>query len=281
MADGKRIQPIKYLIIHHSVGPEFTNEKQQIVADWFSNVGRNRGYKGIAHSNHVDPRTNNETFAQAHYALQKHTTDPKNKYGWRLILMIKDPDNNVAWGAGNWPVNQQAINVEICGNYSTKKIDEKALLLLADFFKYLDKNGALQIKGHREVSTTGTSCPGKIVEQLPKLKDMFNHRSNYDYLLVNTPPTPPPPPIVVPPTPPPLPPALPVYEIRSNDTVLYSGTNFDSAALVYNVTVITGSVTFLQDGVMIGQKENKAPAPKPAVNPFESLLNWVISLFKK
>lgn len=184
MADGKRIKPIKYLVIHHSTGPEFVNEDQQKIADWYSTVGRGRGYKGVAHSNHIDPRTKIETFAQAHYALHQFTKDG-NKYGWRLVQMIDDVDNNVSWGAGNWPVNQQAINVETCGNYSNKQIDDKALLLLADTFSKYDKalKGGLNVKGHKQVSSSATACPGKIMDKLPKLIDMFNNRSKYDSLL--------------------------------------------------------------------------------------------------
>jgi hypothetical protein len=182
MADGQRIKPIKYVIMHHSVGPEFVNDEPQTVADWYNSVGRNRGYAGIAHSYHYDPRTKQETFAQAHYALHRYTKDG-NKYGWRLVLLIDDPDNNVAWGAGNWPVNQTAINIETCGDYRNQEIDDKALLLIADTFKYLDKDGGLNIKGHKEVSQTGTACPSRIQEKMGKLIDMFNNRAKYEYLL--------------------------------------------------------------------------------------------------
>jgi len=196
--DGNRVNPINYLIIHHSAGPAFSEGSDREVADWYSSVGKGRGYKNYAHSYHYDPRTGKETFAQAHYALHRYSGD-KNKYGWRLVLLIRDPELNVSWGAGNWPVNQHGINIEICGDYSYKTIDPKALLLITDSFIYLDKRlgGNLLIRGHKEVSQTGTACPGKIQTQMPILKDMFNNRSKYENLLV--------PPVVVPP-PPPVPP---------------------------------------------------------------------------
>ncbi len=178
-SDGDRVYPVDYLVMHHSVGPVFENAEEQVVADWYDAIGRNRGYAGLAHSKHVDPRTGQETFAQAHYALHPYTKDG-NKYGWKLTLMIADPFDNVAWHAGNWGVNQRAIGIETCGIYLDRGLPEGALMLVADTFRHHDNkliaegySDGLNVFGHRTFSAT--QCPGLIFDQVPTIIDMINN----------------------------------------------------------------------------------------------------------
>ena len=168
MSDGQRTYPVNRLILHHSVGPFFIGENPQTVSDWFNSVGRNRGYKGVAHSGHVDPRTGQETFAQAHYALHESN-------GWKLVELIKEPFNNVAWHSGDWPMNQQSIGIEVCGNYVDKKLPPEALQVLADFWRPVDQSlgGKTFINGHRDFSPT--QCPGQIKDQIPDILNLVNN----------------------------------------------------------------------------------------------------------
>lgn len=204
MPDGQRIYPVDHLVMHHSVGPEFTNATDQQVSDWFNQTGRNRGYVGVARSGHLDPDTGRETFAQAHWALRRYTLDG-NKYGWRLTLLIADPENNVAWHAGNWQINQRSFGIETCGNFVDKPLDEKALMLVADSFRDHDRElvqkghrDGLQVYGHRVFYNT--ACPGMIFGQIDTIIDMINNPDPWNRKLWPAAPQPKPQP-----TPPPVP----------------------------------------------------------------------------
>lgn len=179
MADGNRKYPVNIVVMHHSVGSEFINASDLTVADWFDRIGKGRGYKGLTRSYHRHPSRNKDTFSQAHYGLHKYTAN-KNKYSWRLTLLMKDPFNNVAWHAGNWGVNQQAIGIETCGNYVNKTLPLKALMLVADTFRAHDKKigGVLNITYHRLYSAT--ACPGKIAGQTKTIIDMINRPSAWN-----------------------------------------------------------------------------------------------------
>ncbi len=178
-SDGHRKYPVDIVVMHHSVGPVFSNSGDLTVQDWFDIVGRNRGYKGVARSFHRHPRRNKETFSQAHHGLHPYTAN-KNKYSWRLTLLMKDPFNNVAWHAGNWPVNQRSIGIETCGNYVGKKLPLKALMLVADTFRAHDKKigGFLNITYHRLYSAT--ACPGQIAGQTKTIIDMINNPAKWN-----------------------------------------------------------------------------------------------------
>lgn len=217
-SDGARVFPVDYLVIHHSAGPLFANAPDQEVSDWFNAVGKSRGYAGLAHSGHYDPDTGKETFAQAHWALHPYTLDG-NKYGWRITLLIADPDNNVAWHAGNWSVNQRSFGIETCGIYLDGKLDEKALMLVADSFRDHDRElvgqghaGGLQCFGHQTFFPT--ACPGRIFGQIDTLIDMINNPAPWNAKLWPSPapapapapqpqpePAPDPAPVPVPPAP--------------------------------------------------------------------------------
>jgi hypothetical protein len=192
MADGNRVYPVNLVVMHHSVGPEFLNSSDLTVQDWFDSVGKSRGYAGVARSYHLHPQRNKETFSQAHYALRPYTAD-KNKYGYRLTLLMKDPFNNVAWHAGNWPVNQRSIGIETCGNFLSKLLPNKALMLVADSFRAHDQKigGVLNITYHRMYSAT--QCPGRIAEQVGRIIDMINNPKKWNGILWPPPPAPKPP----------------------------------------------------------------------------------------
>jgi len=178
------------IVMHHAVSDDMVNWSDYRVQKWFSDVGRNRGYAGVAHSYHCDPSGSWESFAQAQYCLHRYTNDG-NKYGWRLTQLIKDPFQNACWHASNWTINKSSIGIETAGNFVSKRLDEKALMLIADTFRYWDKNlnGGLQIYGHRQFAAT--ACPGLIFEQIPALIDMFNNPDKWNKKLFPAPSPPP------------------------------------------------------------------------------------------
>lgn len=204
MADGHRVYPVNLVVMHHAVSDPMNNWTDSRVRRWFSDIGRNRGYKGVAHSNHYVEGY--ETFAQAQFCLHPYTADG-NKYGWRLTQLMDDPFNNVAWHAGNWAINQRSIGIETAGNWLNALLPEKALMLVADTFREHDKNigGTLNVTYHRMYSST--QCPGRIAEQVGTIIDMINNPAKWNNILWPVPaPTPTPVPVPVPnPTPAPSP----------------------------------------------------------------------------
>jgi len=173
MSDGHRAKVVDHFVPHHSVGPEYENATKLTIQDAFDRVGKSRAYSKLDRSFHKHPQRNQDTFAQAGLALHKYTKDG-NKYGWRLVELMDDVWNNVAWHAGNWDINTRSIGVEVCGNYSGKKLPEKALMLLADYLRPHDVKigGILTIRFHYEFQST--SCPGMIREQKKTWIDMMN-----------------------------------------------------------------------------------------------------------
>lgn len=173
MTDGNRAKVVDHVIMHHSTGPRFANSLDLEVQDWFDKIGKGRGYKNHAHSYHYHPSRSKETFSQAQYALRRYTKDD-NKYGWKLTLLMKDPQDNVAWHAGNWPINQRSIGIETCGNYVNELLPDMALMLIADSFRWMDDKlkGNLKIEVHK--TYMATQCPGRIAEQRVRIVDMFN-----------------------------------------------------------------------------------------------------------
>ncbi len=188
--DKSRIYPIDTLVIHHSLGPEFKDADALTIQDWYDECGKGWGYenerkrlnKNLApdnpkyikpedmHSGHMHPARDKETFSQAHYALHEF------RGGWRLVLLLQDPFENIAWHAGNWPINQRSIGIEVCGDYNRKLLPREALQVIVDFF--IDHAKTLAIKGIF-LSVTGhqdhakTLCPGLIYGQVPLLQNMF------------------------------------------------------------------------------------------------------------
>lgn len=189
MVDGDRIYPVEYHFLHHSTGPEFYNADPLTVQDWYSNIGKDRGYNGGAiNPRHEHPgRPGQLTYAQAHFSLYRYDKDG-NKYGWKLIDLIKNPYANVAWAVGNWWYNQRSVSTEVCGNYLNQVLPDKALMLMADYMRPVDVElgGRLQVWLHQEVYAT--ACPARIKEQRDKLVDMINNPDKWNKQL--WPPTP-------------------------------------------------------------------------------------------
>lgn len=203
MNDGARVYPVNKVVMHHAVSDDMVDWDDLKVQDWFSAIGKARGYSnGAIDSLHEHPsRPGQQTYAMAHFALHRYRQDD-NKYGWRLTTLIKDPWNQVAWGAGNWAVNQQAINIETAGNYLGAPLDEKALMLVADTFRAQDKalGGGLEIYPHQ--AFFATQCPGQIAGQIDTLIDMINDPGKWNDRLWPAPapapaPAPKPEPVVV------------------------------------------------------------------------------------
>ncbi len=179
-SDGHRKYPVNTLVMHHAVSDFMVNWSDLKVQDWFDRIGRGRGYKGVARSYHAHPRRNKETFSQAHYGAHIYTAN-KNKYGYRLTILMKDIFNNVAWHAGNWAINQRSLGAENAGNYVNRKLNNKQLMLYADTLRNHDRKvlkGNLKILCHNQISAT--ACPGKICSQVPTLIDMFNNPAKWN-----------------------------------------------------------------------------------------------------
>lgn len=203
MNDNNRIYPVNIFVLHHSTGPLFANASDLTVQDWYSSVGKGRGYdNGAINPQHEHPgRPGQLTYAQAQFAGYPYTLDG-NKYGYRLTDLIARPWQNVAWHAGNWPINQQSCGLENCGDYSNMLLSEKALMCIADFLRPIDieLGGTLQILLHQEIYAT--ACPGRIKEQRDTIVDMVNDPAKWNAKLF---PAPVPVPVPVPvPTPVPV-----------------------------------------------------------------------------
>lgn len=172
MADGQRINPVNRLVLHHSVGPDFTNVDHDTIAKWFSDIGKTRGYAGTSDSKHYYTPSNGKrymTYSQAHMAGHWHG----GKYC--LFDIMDDKWNNVAWHASNWAVNQRSIGIENCGNYVAKTFTDAQRQAVADFWRPQDKklNGATYINGHKDFSAT--ACPGRIAEAIPSIVNYINN----------------------------------------------------------------------------------------------------------
>ena len=187
MIDGNRVYPVKYLVLHHSMGPAFANTSDITVQDWFSDVGKSRAYQGGAiNPSHEHPgRPGQLTYAQAQYA---GIIDSSNKYNYRIITLINSPLANVAWHAGNWEINQQSIGIECCGDYTGQYLEDRQLMCIADEFRGVDQelisagySDGLQVLCHRDVYAT--ACPGLIYEQRDKLVDMINNPNKWNAIL--------------------------------------------------------------------------------------------------
>lgn len=192
MTDGNRLYPVNKLVMHHSTGPEFYNASDETVQRWFSVIGKARGYQnGAINPYHTFPGSTEPSYAQAHYALIRYDLDG-NKYGFRLVQLIDDPFNNVAWHAGDWLINQQSIGIEVAGNFLDHQLDQKALMLVADFWRPQDQalGGATLTYYHGQI--TPTACPGQIQNQINDLVDMQNNPDKWNNILFPAPPPPPP-----------------------------------------------------------------------------------------
>jgi hypothetical protein len=199
MVDDDRVEPVTEIILHQAAGPTCYNWSADRIQNIFDDVGKNRGYESYrkvmiksgqlakyrnVRSYHLHPQFNRETYAQAHFALYPYDKDPSAhgvKFGWRLVPLIHGVMQNVTWhicrrdqAAWCWKIQQQSIGIEICGNYSNKLIDLRALDCIAWFFveyarELKKQDRRLKVSGHKDYGSTG--CPGKIYGQLPYLRE--------------------------------------------------------------------------------------------------------------
>ena len=172
MADGQRVYPVNQFVQHHSTGSDFTDVDHDTIAKWYSDVGRTRGYAGVAHSGHFFTPSKGaryETFAQAHLAGHLHN----NRYC--VFPIMDDIWNNVAWGAGNWEINQRAINIEHCGNYLNRAFLPGQSEVTADFWRPQDSKlgGKSYVNPHNAFSAT--ACPARIKDAIPTIIQYINN----------------------------------------------------------------------------------------------------------
>lgn len=192
MVDGDRVYPVLYLFLHHSTGPDFVDTPDRTIRDWYSNIGKGRGYNnGALNPRHSHPDTGELSYAMAQFA---GSVDNSNKYGFKVIDLIQAPWANVTWSVGDWGYNQRSASVEICGNFMDKILPEKALMCIADWLRPVDQElmeagvpHGLTIMLHQEVFNT--ACPGRIKEQRDTIVDMINNPDKWNKKL--WPPTPP------------------------------------------------------------------------------------------
>lgn len=188
MNDGQRVYPVDILVLHHSMGPDFTDASDLEVQDWFDQVGKSRGYQnGSIDSLHEHPsRPGQQTYSMAQFAGVT-VTDPNNKYGYKIVELIKDPWNQVAWHCGNWPKNQRSVGIENCGDFRYKVLTEKQAMCIADFYRFKDieLGGNTHVFGHLEISST--ECPAQIMNGRDVIVDMINNPDAWNERLWPTP----------------------------------------------------------------------------------------------
>lgn len=178
MSDGNRIYPVYQYVIHHtgSTGTDFVGWTDQDIQDWFDRVGKERGYAGVPRSYHLHPSRDKETFAQYQLALIPNGNADAADTDWRVIPLMRDGWENVAWGAGNWAVNQVAMNICIAGDRTGRPLNKKALYRLAEFWQPQDKqlSGNTIINPHAWVSQSSTSCPAAVIPQVETVIEYVN-----------------------------------------------------------------------------------------------------------
>lgn len=298
MIDNQRQYPVHILILHHSVGPEFKNASDIEVQDWFSRIGKDRGYQGGAiNPRHEHPsRPGQLTYAQAQFAGFPFDG---NKYGYRLIDLMKLPWANVAWHAGNWDINVKSAGLENCGNYLNKLLADKQLMAIADWLRPVDRElvqagvkEGLTILLHQEVYAT--ACPGRIKEQRNKLVDMINNPKQWNDKLwppATTTTTTTKAPVTTTTTTTKAPPTTTtttttkpasVYRVYAGEEVVYKGEDGIVAHQIYNETQPTVSqkvVQLMMDDLVIARKFWVEPQPEP--DEPDTLYDWVMGILEK
>ena len=299
MNDSDRVYPVIYHFLHHSVGPVFKNASDLEVQDWYSNIGKARGYNnGAINPRHEHPsRPGQLTYAMAHFTLREYTLDG-NKYGWRLTDLIARPYQNVAWAVGNWFYNQRGVSTEICGDYRGRALPDKACMLLADYMRPIDQElgGALQVWLHSEVFAT--ECPAGIAAQRDKIVDMINRPDHWNNIL--WPPAPPKPSPVITTKDEKKETWIDFETISVEDPALPKGEREIRQAGEKGLRTVTTRITYtdgketkreviwdntvppIKEIVAIGTKEAPAPEPQPTPsNPFVVFLEWLIAEIKR
>lgn len=294
MNDGQRVYPVDYHFLHHSVGPEFYNADPLVVQDWFSDIGKARGYNnGALNPLHEHPgRPGQLTYAMAHFALYRYDKDG-NKYGYKLIDLIARPYQNVAWAVGNWFYNQRSVSTEVCGDFRHQVLPDKALMLLADYMRAIDQelNGQLKVWLHQEVFAT--ACPARIAEQRMRLVDMINDPNKWNNIVF-----PPPPKPTVTTKDVTTETELPFTSESLEDGTLPKGERRIKQAGVNGLRTVVTRITYtdgqetkrevlhdntvppIKEVILIGTYVQPAPEPTPVDNPFVVFLEWLIKQIK-
>lgn len=184
MADSARTT-VRFFIMHHAVTPLWDEKSKKWLAQWFSDTGFARGYGSnpARWSGLTNPYTGGRSYAMAHYAGQRVTsrtpdaTDAERAAGYRLVKLVNDPLGQITWGAGNWSINQGAINVENLGDYRSVKLRDGDIRVLAAYWRPKDVKlgGKSFIYGHTEVTDTGTVCPASILQSRDKIVAYVNN----------------------------------------------------------------------------------------------------------
>jgi hypothetical protein len=184
MADPQRIKA-DYFVEHHAVTPLWSDRSKAWLAQWFSDNGFARGYgSNPANWNGlINPFTGGRSYAQAHAVGQRvdgstpDATDAERAAGYRIFWIVKDPYGVITYGAGNWEINRRAINVENLGNYLDYPLRDGDCRVHADFWRPRDKQlgGATAVVGHKEVSSSATACPARIMESRDTIVNYINN----------------------------------------------------------------------------------------------------------
>lgn len=187
MNDGQRVYPVNIFVLHHSTGPRFADTADITIQDWFSEVGKARGYSnGAIASNHEHPsRPGTMTYSMAQFA---GSPDSSNKYNYKLTDLMQRPWGNVAWHAGDWNINVHSCGLENCGNFMDMILENRQLLCIADFLRGIDQElvaggypGGLTVMLHQEIFAT--ACPGRIKEQRDTIVDMINNPAKWNAIV--------------------------------------------------------------------------------------------------
>lgn len=184
MADAQRTA-VNKLVLHHAVTPLWTDKSKAWLAQWFSDNGFARAYSSNAAnwSGLINPYTGGRSYSQAHYAAQRvdgstpDASDAERAAGFRLVQLVADPFGQITWHAGNWAVNTGSIGIEHLGDYRNYTLRDGDAKVLADFWRPQDQafGGATYVYGHVEVSTLGTECPARIMEQRDTVINYINN----------------------------------------------------------------------------------------------------------
>lgn len=190
--DGNRIGYYG-LVLHHSTGPEFPDADPQTIRQWFSDIGKARGYNnGAIFPDHYFPGTNVPTYSMAQVCGHRVSN---NKYGYEVLALMDDPINQVAWQCGDWDLNCRTVGIENCGNFLDQQLTQLELMCIADYFRPYDRADVLYWN-HNEIFAT--ACPAEIAAQRDTLVDMVNNPDKWNAILFPAPapaPTPDPTPV--------------------------------------------------------------------------------------
>ena len=182
MADVNRTT-VDYGVLHHAVTPLWENKSKAELAQWFSDNGFARAYGSnpANWSGLYNPFTGARSYSQTHAVGQRVTsatpdaTDAERAAGYRVFYIVKDPEGQITWHAGNWTMNRRSIAIENLGDYRNYDLRDGDLRVIADFYRPLDQKvgGRMDIIGHQQVYAT--ACPANIMKSIPQIINYINN----------------------------------------------------------------------------------------------------------